>query len=174
MDDVLRQREWTEDELRAAGFRLYQRKKQLVMARALTADEAPLTLQLGPDTVVATPGYMLCYNPAQGIRPTLADYDRWPVEPSIFAATYAPWDVPDWQPTAEEQHLLDLGCRPYYKWTGVWARRLAEPLRLQSRESAEPVTVPPSMWIAVGAEGEPWSISDATFRDRYLLTDPDA
>src|SRR5690242_19614556 len=94
---VLRQRAWTDDELRAAGFRYYERKKQLVMARELPASEAPVELNLGVDMVVATAGYLLCYDPRQGARASLAEYDAWPVEPDIFAATYRPWDEPGWE-----------------------------------------------------------------------------
>lgn len=169
MGEVLRQRAWTDDELRAAGFRYYERKKQLVMVRELPASEAPVEMDLAVDKVIVPAGYLICYDPGQAIHAALADYDAWPVEPGIFASTYRAWDEPDWAPNETERRLIELGCRPYYKASGVWAKRLNEPMAVQSRESPEPVLVERGAWVAVGSEGEPWPIANEAFRERYLL-----
>jgi hypothetical protein len=173
MDEVLRQRTWTDDELRAAGFCYYERKKQLVMVRELPASEAPVEMDLGVDRVVVPAGYLICYDPRQGALSSLGDYDAWPVEPGIFAATYRAWDEPGWEPNEAERHLMQLGCRPFYKASGVWAQRLTAPMLVQSLESPEPVLVEPGTWVAVGPAGEPWPIADETFRERYFLPEID-
>ena len=38
--EILTQHHWTQDELRAAGFRFYRRKKTVILARELPEEEA--------------------------------------------------------------------------------------------------------------------------------------
>ena len=52
-DSVLRQRNWSEAQLRAGNFRFYRRVRKLVRARELPANEAPLTIKTSWDTLVA-------------------------------------------------------------------------------------------------------------------------
>src|SRR4051794_19808417 len=104
MVNVITQRNWTEQELSAEGFCYYPRKKQIVMVRELPASEAPMTIRTQWDTLVATAGYMICYDPGKTIRPTLNDYYHWPVRPDHFKQTYQAWDEPGLSPTAK--HLV--------------------------------------------------------------------
>lgn len=167
--DILKQREWTEAELHKAGFRRYDRKKFVVLARELRPVEAPKRIKTAWDTLVAYSGYMICYDVGDGLeRKLLDDYPHWPVEPKIFLKTYRKWDksIP-WKPNPAEQHLQQLGCKPYYKIAGVWAKKLKTPHWIQSLEGVEPILVPVGGWIAIGVEGEPTSMSETEFRNRY-------
>jgi hypothetical protein len=40
-DEVIRQKNWTQDELRAMGYQYYERKKEVTMVRELPGIEAP-------------------------------------------------------------------------------------------------------------------------------------
>jgi hypothetical protein len=113
---------------------------------------------------------MICYEPSSTVRPTLDDYHHWPVEPVIFKETYKPWDEPDWKPSASEKHLMDFGCQPYYKVTGVWAKKLEEDVFLQSLEHPEPVKVGTGKYVAIGVRGEPYAMGEGTIHSRYIPT----
>lgn len=170
-DTVIRQRDWTEAGLRAAGYHYYPRRKTLVMARALPGAEAPQRIEAAWDTLVAQAGDMICYRPEAGAAlPDLAAYDRWPVRRDIFEQDYAAWEgpLPD---TPSVRQLRAAGCQPYYKQAGCWARQLQEPALVQSLESPEPVRYPPGAWVCIGSQGEPWGQADAEFRSRYLVED---
>src|SRR5262249_40379849 len=117
----------------------------------------------------AVAGYMICYDAGDGhVRSALDDYHHWPVEPRIFLKTYRKWDNKDtWQPNPAEKHLMKLGCNPFFKFAGVWAKRLKKPTWLQSLESVEPILMPVGGWVTIGIEGEPTSMTEAEFRKRY-------
>ncbi len=51
--NVVRQREWTEEELLASGFRYYPRKKQCVLVRELPEEESPKTIETSWASLVA-------------------------------------------------------------------------------------------------------------------------
>ena len=167
--NVLKQRRWADDELRAEGFHHYDRKKTVVLARELRPGEAPKRIKTAWDTLVAHAGFMICYDVSDGVRRGRLDaYTHWPVEPGIFLKTYRKWDGRTaWTPNAAEKHLLDLGCKPYYKHAGVWAKKLDKPQWIQSLESIEPILIPPGGWITIGVEGEPTSMTEYEFRQRY-------
>jgi hypothetical protein len=166
MTDVLRQRKWTDDELKAAGFTYYEPVKRLVMARLLFESK---DIDIQTETITGKVGDFICFNPGQTYHENPDDYDHWPVRRDIFFKTYKPWNEPDWKPNPAEQHLLSLGCQPYYKHQGVWAQRLRQPRLVQSLESAEPVCIPAGYWLIIGAAGEPYSTHDADFRERYIV-----
>ncbi len=166
---VIRPQMWSDEELAAQGFQRYDRKKQLVMARALPETEAPLVFEWPLETLVIEAGYMICYDPGQDERPALNDYDHWPVEPAIFERTFRKWDDADWTPSPAERHLMRCGCAPYFKVEPVWAKKLIADTYVQSLESREPVLVPAGFWLAIGAMGEPWYIDGQTFRYRYFV-----
>ncbi len=165
--DTLKQRQWTDADLRAAGFQRYARRKTVVMARELPPHEAPKIIRVELDTLVVPAGYMLCYE-VNGGKPQAAldDYPQHPVEPIVFRKTYRSWDE-TWTPTPAQRHLLDMGCAPYYKAAGVWARQCAMPQWIQSLESVEPICVPAGAWVLIGVDGEPYSTTDEEFRKRY-------
>jgi hypothetical protein len=163
---VLRQRAWTEAELRAARFRLYQPRKRLVMARVVRQTQR---IDISLETLVARSGSVICYDPGDTVQPSLDDYEHWPVQRELFLATYTQWDEVPYQPTPPEAHLMRLGCRPYYKHQGVWAMRLRKPIYVQSMESPQPVLVPAGRWLCIGREGEPYHMSEDSFSERYLL-----
>jgi hypothetical protein len=91
------------------------------------------------------------------------------VRRDLFRQTYRQWDEPDWKPNAAENHLMENGCRPFYKAVGVWAKRLRKSAYVQSLESPEPVLVPPGRWLCIGTEGEPYNMNDGNFRTRYIV-----
>jgi hypothetical protein len=168
--DVIQQRDWTETELKRAGFQFYQRKRQVVMARILPESEAPLRIEVGgQETVMVQAGYIICYNAGQTVQTQLNEYEHWPCQPDIFQHTYLPWNDVDWQPNAAERDLLAHGCKPYYKSQGVWAKRLTTPTYVQSIESAAPVLVSPGHWLVIGDQGAPYHMTDAAFCARYVL-----
>jgi hypothetical protein len=165
--EILRQRDWTADELRAQGFRYYQRKRQVVMARALPAAESPKTIHTDWDTLVATTGYMICYDVSDGaLHASLDRYKHWPVEPHIFEITYRAWDA-QFAPTTAEAHLAQLGCKPYYKFIGLWAKKVVRPAYVQTLESVSAVEVPLGAYLTIGIKGEPTSMTAHEFYNRY-------
>jgi hypothetical protein len=169
MKTVLKQRKWTKEQLLAEGFHYYERKKTVVMARELTTREGEKIIHTEWDTLVALPGYMICYDVSDGkLHKTLDEYKHWPVEPDIFRKTYRKWDDEvHWKPTPPEKHLLELGCRPYYKFAGLWAKKVIEPVYVQTIESLEPVAVPVGAYLTIGIKGEPTSMTEQEFVTRY-------
>jgi len=158
---------WTQAELTKLGFARYKRKKHLVMARKVSEAEAPVTFRWQLETFTVGSDYVICYDPCQQKRPTLTDYDHWPVRIDLFVHAYRPWDEPGWTPTPPEQHLLSSGCKPFFKVESVWATKLSQPTQVQSIESTKPVLVPAGMWLLIGASGDPWYSDDTTFQARY-------
>jgi hypothetical protein len=164
---VLRQRRWTEAELRASRLRYYKPQKKLVMARLL---EVPVDVTTTIEVLSASKGDIMIYDPGDGTpQARLEDYDHWPIQRDLFRKTYKPWDDLKWRPNEAEKHLVLHGCRPYYKHAGVWALRLTQPVWIESLESKQPVEVPPGRWLIIGTEGEPYHMSDDKFRDRYVV-----
>ncbi len=170
--NVIKQQKWTEPELNRAGFEKFDRIKQVVMARRLPESEAPLLIQTEwGEELVAETGYAICYSAGEVIQSKLSDYYHWPVEPYIFDDTYRPWDQRQWQPTPTEQHLKELGCRPFYKLASVWAKEITHPIWMQSPEHREPVEVGPGRYLVIGARGEPYTMSIDEFNSRYEADD---
>jgi hypothetical protein len=166
---IVRQRKWTKNELLRDGFAYYDSRKRVSMARRLPKEEAPKVIHTAWDTIIAQAGYYILYQPGDVLHESLDDYEPRPLEPHIFAKTYALWDEPGWKPSPTERHLMQLGCKPYYKTVGVWAKRLTEPTYVQSLESPKPSLAPVGAWLCVGAAGEPWSVTDDWFRWRYVI-----
>ncbi|HLV35430.1 MAG TPA: hypothetical protein VKY59_09965 [Spirillospora sp.] len=168
-NQVLRQRHWTEEELRASKLRYYAPGKKLIMARVL---DVTMDVKTTIEVLSASKGDIMVYDPEDGKKqPRIEDYDHWPVQRDLFRKTYKPWDEVQWRPNEAEAHLIMHGCRPYYKHTGVWAMRLEQPVWIQSLESPTPVQVPPGRWLVIGSEGEPYHMSDEKFRERYIIPD---
>jgi len=166
--NVIKQQEWTEQQLVRAGFEKYDRIKQVVMTRRLPEREAPLVINTEwGEELVAQTGYAICYRAGEVIQPTLNDYYHWPVEPYIFDDTYRPWDQRDWKPTKTEAHLMELGCRPFYKMASVWAKEVTHPIWMQSPEHREPVQVDAGRFLVIGARGEPYTMGIEEFWSRY-------
>jgi len=163
---VLRQRNWTEAELIAGGFRYYQPRKRLVMARVInTVTNIELTLE----TLMADAGDIICYNPGAEPKTEMADYDQWPVAKELFKKTYKAWDDGSWRPNTAEAHLMEHGCLPYFKSAGIWALRLPISIYVQSLESPEPSVVPRGRWLCIGLEGEPYNMNDEQMHTRYVV-----
>jgi hypothetical protein len=164
--EVLRQRNWTDLELKEAHFKYYEPRKRLVMAKVLRTSR---TISITMESLLATAGDIVCYDPGgKQARPDLEQYDHWPVRKDLFKQNYKPWDEKGWRPSPAEAHLLENGCRPYYKAVGIWARRLRKAMPVQSLESPEPILVPPGRWLCIGSQGEPYHMGDEKFRTRYL------
>jgi hypothetical protein len=167
MSEVIQPKKWSEEELKEAGFKKYARRKIIIMARRLPAWEAPLEIKTDQgDVLVAQVGYMICYDAGDTPHKLLSDFYHWPVEPKIFEATYREWDE-KLEMTPAMQRLIELGCRPYYKTAGVWAKDLDEDVYIQSLEHEKPVLVQKNRYIAIGSEGEPYHMSEQSFHNRY-------
>jgi hypothetical protein len=167
MSEVIQPKKWTDEQLKEAGFKQYARRKVLIMARLLPAHEAPLEIKTDQgDTIVAQAGYMICYDAGDTVHQNLRDFYHWPVEPKIFEATYREWDE-KLEMTPAMQRLVELGCKPYYKTAGVWAKDLEQDVYIQSLEHAKPVLVQKDRYVAIGAEGEPYHMSEKSFHNRY-------
>lgn len=167
--EVIKPRTWTERELRAAGFRYYERKKEVVMARPLPAAEAPKTIRTPWETLTVDAGYMICYQPGKSARRSLDEYEHWPCHPDIFQDTYRAWNTAGWKPNAAERDLMQRGCKPYYKVAGVWAKCVTEDVLVQSLESTQPARIPAGAWVAIGEKGAPYHLDDPGFRARYVI-----
>ena len=166
---IYQARKWTDRQLVEQGFEYYRPVKRVTMVRPLPDSEAPKVIKTAWDTVVARSGYIIAYVAGDSLKTGLDDYEPRPIEPHIFAKTYKPWDDPRWKPTPTERHLIALGCKPYFKVAGVWAKKLKQDTYVQSIESSKPVIAPAGAWLCVGTEGEPWSVDDHWFHTRYLL-----
>jgi len=172
-DFVIRQKKWTEDELRAKGYEYFERVKEVTLVRQLPAHEAPLKIKTSwGDTLTAKAGYMICYKAGMRVQADREAYEHWPVDPAIFAETYKPWDEDDWKPNPAENHLLQSGCKPYYKMAGVWAKQLDHDAYLQSLEHERPVKVQTGKYVAIGVDGEPYSMGETTLHSRYTQEVP--
>lgn len=169
MRHVIRQRKWTDDELLTDGFRYYERKKQLVLAGRLPKEHAPLRIDYDFESVYASAGDVIVYDPMGECHDRLLDYSHWSVKPDIFRDTYKKWDEPNWEPNCASKFLMEHGCRPYYKAVGIWAKLLRRPVYVQSLESAVPQRVHAGVWLAIGQNGEPWHMTDTSFRQRYVI-----
>ncbi len=169
-EQVLRQRVWTEEELKASRLKYYSPRKQRIMARTLII---PTKVEMTIEILSADKGDIMVYDPGDGAKlQDVEDYDHWPVKRDLFNKTYKLWDDLKWQPNEAELHLIMHGCRPYYKHKGVWAMRLEKPVLIQSLESPKPVEVPPGRWLIIGSEGEPYHMADKKFRERYEVANP--
>lgn len=166
---VYQQRKWTDDQLLAQGFAYYKPIKQVTLVRVLPASEAPLIIKTPYDTITAHAGFYIAYVAGTELRQHLHEYEPRPIEPHIFEKTYLVWDDPAWKPSTTQAHLLTMGCKPYYKIAGVWAKHLREDTYVQSIESSHPSLAPVGAWLCVGIAGEPWSVTDAWFRSRYVI-----
>ena len=165
---VLRQRVWTEAELQASRLQYYEPRKKCVMARTINI---PVDVEMTIEILSAHEGDVMIYDPEGGARrPDIGSYDHWPVQRDLFNKTYKIWDDLRWMPNDAELHLILYGCRPYYKYKGVWAMQLEKPVLIQSLESPKPVEVPPGRWLIIGSEGEPYHMQDRKFRERYQVT----
>jgi hypothetical protein len=169
MEEVIRKRKWSKDELLPRDSSTITARSNWSWRRILPPEEAPKIIEIAWDTLVAEAGYVICYEPGDVVWPSLEDYHAWPVEPGIFADTYAPWDEPNWRPSPSEAHLMSLGCKPFYRMAGVWAKKLTQETLVQTMESPEPVKIPPGVWLGIGTEGEPYAMSERMFRSRYEL-----
>jgi hypothetical protein len=165
---IWRQQKWQDDELRTLHFRPYETRRQLRMARVV---EEASTVDTTKEELIAEAGYMLCYTPGTEVRANLVDYDQWPVRFDLFHKNYSPWPQEGWQPNPVEKHLMENGCRPYFKSTPVWARRLQSGVMVESLESKQPVRIPAGRWLVIGIEGEPYHTADAKFRQQYVVPD---
>lgn len=167
MSGFIHKKDWSDAELKKGGFHRYSRKKALVMARVLTPEEAPLKINTRwGETLIAKAGYMICYTAGEEAQDSLAHYDHWPVESSIFAKTYEKWDQL-LQTTPAVIDLMAKGCKPFYKVSGVWAKELEKDVYVQSIEDEQPILVEKERVLAIGVEGEPYHMGAETFADRY-------
>lgn len=162
-DAILRQRDWSEEALRAAGFRRFQPRKRLVMARELGCAR---TVRTADGALHARPGDMLCYRPDEQSRAHPDEHEHWPVRRDLFEKNYQPWDegLPD---LADLPLFFQAGCSAWYKQARVWARKLTNRQLIQSLESPSPVLVAAGQWLLIGSAGEPWHMNDAAFHSRY-------
>jgi hypothetical protein len=167
--DVIRQHQWTEQELLSQGFHYISRRKQRILAARLPESRAPLPIDYEMETVYADAGDVICFEPGTERKANILQYNHWSVKPDIFLATYQCWDEPRWTPTPAELHLMKHGCRPYYKFKGAWAKQLTQPVYVQSLESPEPVLIPVGVWLMIGESGDPWTIGEDTLLRRYIL-----
>jgi hypothetical protein len=126
-------------------------------------------VELTLETLMADPGDIICYLPSTKRKDQVEDYDHWPVQRELFRETYKPWDDKMWRPNDAEAHLMEHGCRPYYKATGVWALRLPISIYVQSLESPEPAVVPRGRWLCIGSQGEPYNMNDEQIHSRYIV-----
>ncbi len=175
MTEIVKQQDWTEQELYDAGFQYYLPVKLIVMARVLPEAEAPLSIAVSEfEAVEVEAGYVICYEPGHFLRARLNDYPHWPVHPDIFDRSYIAWDDPAWKAGPTEKHLLRYGCKPYYKSEGVWAKELMDATWVQSLESKQAILVPVGRWLLISPWGEPWATDAATFYARYTLPQVEA
>ena len=172
-NQILRQRSWSEQELIHAGFSYYQRRRLVVLARELPPQEAPLKIPFQNEILVATAGYMICFEAGERKRRSLYDYFHWPVAPDHFADICVEWTDPAWKPKRGQKHLMSLGCRPFVNVVGVWAKRLVHPETIQGVEHGGPVEAPSGAWLLLGAKGSalgaPYWVTDEGFRARYIV-----
>src|SRR5438046_574259 len=103
---VLRQRPWTEEQLKKAGFHYYPPIKRVVMAKMLDVDA---NIETTLEILNADKGDIMLYNPGDVLYNNLDDYDHWPVRVDLFRHTYARWNDMTWQPTPTQKFLMSQG-----------------------------------------------------------------
>ena len=87
-DQVLRQRSWTEAELRASKLKYYAPRKQLVMARVV---QMPTEVKATIEMLEASKGDLMIYDPGDGTkRRHLDNYEHWPVNRDLFRKSDQP------------------------------------------------------------------------------------
>lgn len=168
-EHVLRQREWTREELERCGFNYYAPNKRVVMARILKQNTS---IESTLEILMAESGDIICYDSGDELHEQLDDYYHWPVKRDLFRRTYKRWDELGWKPNPTQAHLIGFGCLPFFKWRGIWALRLPIAIYVQSLESPEPVVVPSGRWLCIGIEGEPYNMNDEQFQARYVPAEP--
>lgn len=170
-DDDFTLGSWSKAELTRIGFDYYESKRVVTMIRELAADESPLTIEIPGGPLVAEAGYLICFAAEHGLHTALYDYPHWPAAPEWFAAHYDPVDDPSWAPTAAQRHLMSLGCMPYVRRGGAWAKRVTRATKVQSAENPTPVIVPPGTWVCAlvdsGVVQGFWAMDDGSFHRRY-------
>lgn len=162
------QQQWTDQALLADEFLSYRAVKRITMARMLLPDQAPKIMKIDAHTIIDETGYWVVYVAGETVK-TMDDYKPRSIEPTIFAKTYRPWDVPNRELTLTEVQLQRFGCQPYYKIMGVWAKRVTNEIWVQSLEGNKPLLAPKGTWLCIGSEGEPWSMTDVWFQAHYRL-----
>ena len=163
------QQHWTDQALKADGFKAYPSVKRLTMVRLLPPEEAPKIIESDGEMLTAEAGYWIAYVAGKVLKETLDDYNPRPIDPDVFADTYRAWDEASVALTVTQAHLQQLGCQPYYKFAGVWAKQLDTDAWIQGMESEEPVLIPAGAWLCIGINGEPWSVTEAWFQTHYIL-----
>lgn len=161
----MRQQDWKDEELKAKGFHYFPPIKRRIMARLISETT---NIEVTLEVLSAGRGDIIIYDPGTEVKPELSDYDHWPVRRDLFKRTYKSWGDPNWKPNEAEMHLMVNGCRPYYKFVGVWALKLPFGIYVQSLESPEPVLVPAGRWLCIGSEGEPYNMSEENLFSRYM------
>lgn len=164
---------WNEQEYREHSYHYYQRRPIVVMAKPLTAMEAPMNIVTSWDEELQATeaGYMVVFNPTEGEENTALWYitDRHPIQYDIFADTYALWPGKLADLTPEQHNLVQQGCIPYIKIVGVWAKVVNVPTQIRGLEHwNNSVDVPMGHVIAVGIEGEPYNMPFSSFHMRYV------
>lgn len=116
MASVLNQPVWGELEGLAEEPVQFEPTKQVVMIREVPELEADKQV-VSPtgDIATASAGDFICYSPGEHLHLTLDEYDHCILSPWDFAQNYHVWDTSERPLSLTEQHLIELGCRPYYK-----------------------------------------------------------
>lgn len=154
------------DHLIVQGFRYYPLKKQVVMARPVTLEEAPLLVMMEHDIMIAETGDMIYYQPDPFRMQEAEEIEFRALPGDEFHRLYTMWDE-SWHPTTNEELLMAHGCQPYYKRGGVWAKRLDEPQEVDLLDGLTPITINSGEWLVIGDMDEPFRLDHYNFRKRY-------
>jgi hypothetical protein len=158
----------TYQKLVADGFHNYHPIKRITMVRRLSAKDAPMMIETDGEMLTAEAGYWIAYVAGKDLKETLNDYEPRPIDPGVFAKTYRPWNQAKKNLSVTQAHLQQLGCQAYYNFSGVWAKQLTAEVLVQRMENEEPLLAPAGAWLCIGMEGEPWSVTEAWFREHYF------
>ena len=144
-------------------------KKTVVLARELRPGEAPKRIKTAWDTLVAHVGFMICYDVSDGKkRASLDSYNHWPVDPASSSKPIANGmaALPG-HPTTPKNICSIWAANPITNMQVSGQKSWSKPQWIQSPESIEPILIPPDGWITIGIEGEPTSMTETEFRQRY-------
>lgn len=164
------------DMIRPLGFVYYDRKKKVSMVYPLTQMMIPMHIHTswGEELVANDSSYMIILNPVEPneSRP-IHQLDRWPCQWDAFADSYKPFRVPVEDLTLAEQSLVAQGARPYYKFVGVWAKLITKPTQIRGglEHGDRTVEVPIGNVLALGVDGEPYSMTRSKFEELYIVGD---
>ena len=157
--------------LERLGFRYYDRKMKVSMVYFLTKMMIPRTIvtDWGENLIATDSSYVVTISPLESdeSRP-IDELPAHPIQWDIFTKTYKPLSIDLNKLNKAERSLINQGCRPFYKFVGVWGKLVTGETWINGLEHGnEEVEVPVGHVLMIGVDGEPYHTSLRKFVGLY-------